>query len=113
MDSPIPVPNDDQLLIKVVVTGSNPKDWKMPDLRNTTANEGEDMAGIVEAVGPNVFEFKPGDRVAGFHEIRTPGAAYAEYALARQHTTFHLPASTTFEGNPALSSPSPCPSPPS
>lgn len=27
VDSPIPEPNDDQVLIKVVVSGSNPKDW--------------------------------------------------------------------------------------
>jgi len=27
IDSPIPTPNDDQVVIKVVVSGSNPKDW--------------------------------------------------------------------------------------
>lgn len=27
VDSPIPTPNDDQVVIKVVVSGSNPKDW--------------------------------------------------------------------------------------
>lgn len=27
VDSTIPEPNDDQVLIKVVVSGSNPKDW--------------------------------------------------------------------------------------
>jgi NADPH2:quinone reductase len=26
-DAPIPEPKDDQLVIKVVVSGSNPKDW--------------------------------------------------------------------------------------
>jgi NADPH:quinone reductase len=27
VDSPIPEPGPDQLVIKVVVSGSNPKDW--------------------------------------------------------------------------------------
>jgi NADPH2:quinone reductase len=27
IESPIPEPNDDQVVTKVVVSGSNPKDW--------------------------------------------------------------------------------------
>jgi NADPH:quinone reductase-like Zn-dependent oxidoreductase len=27
VDSPVPTPNADQVLIKVVVSGTNPKDW--------------------------------------------------------------------------------------
>jgi NADPH2:quinone reductase len=27
VDSPIPTPNDDQVIIKVAVSGMNPKDW--------------------------------------------------------------------------------------
>lgn len=30
VDTPIPVPGDNDVVIKVVVTGSNPKDWKFP-----------------------------------------------------------------------------------
>ncbi|AEO68143.1 uncharacterized protein THITE_2117547 [Thermothielavioides terrestris NRRL 8126] len=102
VDSPIPEPNDDQVLIKVVVSGSNPKDWKLPNLFGDAINQGDDIAGIVEKVGANVFEFKPGDRVAAFHEMRTPGGSYAEYAIAWQHTTFHIPAETTFEEAAAI-----------
>lgn len=61
-------------------------------------NQGDDIAGIVEAVGDKVFEFKPGDRVAAFHEMVTPGGSYAEYAIAWQHTTVHLPKQISFEG---------------
>ncbi|KAH6623441.1 hypothetical protein F5144DRAFT_623396 [Chaetomium tenue] len=75
---PIPTPNDDQVLIKVIVSGCNPKDWKLPDIFDNSFNQGDDIAGIVEKVGVNVFEFKPGDRVAAFHEMRTPGGSYAE-----------------------------------
>ncbi|PLB47345.1 quinone oxidoreductase, partial [Aspergillus steynii IBT 23096] len=111
IDSSIPEPNDDQVLIKVVVSGSNPKDWKCPDLAEIPdsfilklyphlsegVNQGDDIAGVVEKVGKNVYEFKPGDRVGAFHEMIAPGGSYAEYALAYEHTTFHLPAKTSFE----------------
>ena len=84
MDSPVPEPSDDQVLVKVVVTASNPKDWRLPEMRNLTTNSGDDLAGIVEKVGANVFEFKPGDRVAALHEITTAGGSYAEYSTAPQ-----------------------------
>ncbi|KAI2616154.1 GroES-like protein [Hypomontagnella submonticulosa] len=102
IDSPIPKPDADQVLIKVVVSGSNPKDWKVPDLAKVTINQGDDMAGIVEEVGSNVTEFKPGDRVVGFHQFMTPHGSYAEYAISPQHTTFHIPAKTTFEEGAAI-----------
>jgi NADPH:quinone reductase-like Zn-dependent oxidoreductase len=86
----------------VIVSGSNPKDWKIPNIFDSTTNSGDDIAGVVEKVGANVFEFKPGDRVAAFHEMRTPAGSFAEYALAWQHTTFHIPESTTFEGSSAF-----------
>ncbi|EHK97232.1 putative protein TOXD [Glarea lozoyensis 74030] len=113
--APIPEPKDKQVLIKVVVSGSNPKDWKVPtwaaeyngpdnDSWQTKAksgmNHGDDIAGVVEKVGKDVIAFKTeqkGDRVGAFHEMQAPGGSYAEYGLAWEHTTFHLPASTSFE----------------
>ncbi|RHZ52740.1 hypothetical protein CDV55_100235 [Aspergillus turcosus] len=97
VDSPVPTPGPDQVLIKVVVSGTNPKDWKLPEWMNRTFNEGDDIAGIVAAVGDNVTEFKPGDRVAAFHQMMEPHGSYAEYAISWQHTTFHIPKSTSFE----------------
>jgi len=96
-DVPIPKPNADQVLIKVVYSGSNPKDWKIPEFMHKTLNTGDDIAGIIEEVGDNVTEFKKGDRVAGFHEMSAPHGSFAEYAIAWAHTTFHLPKKTTFE----------------
>lgn len=61
MDSPIPKaerPND--VIIKVVVSGSNPKDWKCPEWMNVDVNEGDDIAGFVHEVGSDVTEFKKG-----------------------------------------------------
>jgi len=98
IDSSIPEPKDDEVLIKVIVSGSNPKDWKLPEIRNDwIMNQGDDIAGIVEKVGDKVYEFKPGDRVAAFHRMVTPHGSYAEFAIAPAHTTFHIPKETSFE----------------
>jgi len=104
-DVDIPKPNADQVLIKVVVSGSNPKDWKLPKWTKKAHNSGDDIAGIVEAVGENVTEFRKGDRVAAFHEMRQAHGSFAEYAIAWAHTTFHLPKKTSFEEVAAYLSP--------
>ncbi len=53
---------------------------------------GLDCAGIVEAVGPNVSHFRPGDEVYG--ECR---GACAEYALAKEGGLAPKPANLSFE----------------
>jgi NADPH2:quinone reductase len=130
----IPLPGAKQVLIKVIVSGCNPKDWKVPELAanypnvddgtfmgksKAGINQGDDIAGVVEAVGKDVIEFKvcksldkiyahvanickKGDFVAAFHEMGAPGGSYAEYALAWDWTTFHVPDTMTFEGMPSL-----------
>jgi NADPH:quinone reductase len=95
----IPRPALHQLVIKVVVSGSNPKDWKLPFwLPNFDGtNTGDDIAGYVHSVGDGVTDFRPGDRVAALHELMKPDGSFAEYAIAWEHTTFHLPATISFE----------------
>ncbi|CAI7597930.1 unnamed protein product [Penicillium pancosmium] len=97
VDSSIPKPGPGHVLIKVIVAGSNPKDWKLPIILGPDMNTGDDIAGTVEAVGEDVVGFNKGDRVAAFHEMRTSNGAFAEYAIAPYYTTFHIPDSTTFE----------------
>ncbi|KAK8162414.1 chaperonin 10-like protein [Phyllosticta citrichinensis] len=97
VDSPIPKPGPDQVIIKVIASGSNPKDWKTTEWSQNPHNSGDDIAGIVHAVGENIYEFKPGDRVAAFHEMTKPHGSFAEYALAWAHTTSHIPSTLSFE----------------
>ncbi|PGH20813.1 hypothetical protein AJ80_03440 [Polytolypa hystricis UAMH7299] len=94
-DSPIPKPNADQVVIRVVAVGLNPKDWKYTLAE--PSNQGDDIAGYIHSVGEDVRDFRPGDRVAAFHEMMNPHGGYAEYAVAYSHTTFHIPESTSFE----------------
>jgi len=103
VDSPIPdLPSEDHLLIQVVVSGSNPKDWKMANFREGESNQGDDIAGVVAKVGTNVTEFKAGDRVAAFHQMMSPHGSWAEYSVAWKHTTFHIPPGTSFEEAAAI-----------
>lgn len=80
-----------------MISGTNPKDWKLPTLLDKEGNSGDDIAGTVEAVGENVVGFHKGDRVAAFHEMTTPHGAFAEYAIAHYYTTFHIPDSISYE----------------
>ncbi|KAH7234971.1 chaperonin 10-like protein [Fusarium redolens] len=97
-DVPVPTAGPGELLIRTVVSGTNPKDWKMPKLMGgDPANHGDDIAGYVEAVGEGVTGFRPGDRVAAFHQMFTPHGTYAEYSVAAAKSAFHLPNATTFE----------------
>ncbi|KAK9482827.1 chaperonin 10-like protein [Lipomyces starkeyi] len=99
-DVPIPVPADDEIVIKVVVAGSNVKDWSHITALNIAVNSGDDIAGVVYSLGAiaqKTGEFRVGDRVAAFHRMLTPGGAYAEYAVAPAHTMFIIPDNISFE----------------
>ncbi len=101
-----PVPNDDQILIKVRAASVNPLDWHflrgnpviarvgMMGLRKPkNPRLGVDLAGEVEAVGKNVTQFKPGDEVFG-----QKFGAFAEYVCVRADRQIILkPSHLTFE----------------
>ncbi|KAL2831969.1 chaperonin 10-like protein [Aspergillus pseudoustus] len=96
---PIPAPGENEVLIRVIATDSNPKDWKASrnHEEDKGINQGDDISGIVEAVGASVWEYAPGDRVAAFHRMFQPHGSYAQFALAPASTTFRLPPNISFE----------------
>jgi len=63
---------------------------------------GFDAAGTIEAVGPDVTRFKPGDRI---YTCATLTGAYAEYALCGDKTVFPLPPNVSLEQGAALGVP--------
>jgi NADPH:quinone reductase-like Zn-dependent oxidoreductase len=83
---PRPAPAGGQLLVRVKAAGVGPWDALIREGKSALDQPlpiilGSDLAGVVEAVGPGVSEFKPGDEVYGATSEQFTGA-YAEYALA-------------------------------
>ena len=99
-----PVPNDDQVLIKVRAASVNPYDWHFMrgepyvmrlgnGLRKPqNPRIGVDFAGVVEAVGKNVTQFKPGDEVFGGRS-----GAFAEYIVMLEKNLIPKPENLSFE----------------
>jgi NADPH:quinone reductase-like Zn-dependent oxidoreductase len=84
---PRPEPGPVEILVRVHAAGVNPTDWKARGRGQTFATAapyipGYDVSGVVEAVGPGVQMFKPGDEVFGMPLFPKPPGAYAEYVVA-------------------------------
>lgn len=96
-----------QVLVRVHAAAINPVDIKIreglpigPDL---PAILGADLAGVVEAVGDGVTDFKVGDEVFGCAGgVRGLGGALAEYIAADQRLLAHRPKSISFRESAAL-----------
>lgn len=97
-----PVPKDDEVLVKVRATSVNPAEWYGMTglflarignglLKPRDTRLGVDFSGIVEAVGKDVTQFKPGDEVYGARS-----GAFAEYVCVKSHV-YPKPANITFE----------------
>jgi NADPH2:quinone reductase len=96
VDAPIPTPGPKDALVKIEAAGVNFIDVYFriglykTDLPLTPGNE---AAGVVEAVGSEVTDLKPGDRVAyGMNR-----GAYTQYAVVPTASLVPLPASVDFE----------------
>ncbi|KAG9121751.1 hypothetical protein FRC07_002158 [Ceratobasidium sp. 392] len=83
---PIPTPNTKQVLIKITAAAINPLDnsHRYMPIRITSypAVLGCDGAGVVEAVGSDVLDFKTGDRVFFQGDFNNDQSTFQQYALA-------------------------------
>ena len=104
---PIPKPVDTQVLLKIKSVGVNPVETYIragayankPSLPFTP---GKDCAGVIESVGSEVTQVKPGDRVFTGKAIT---GAYAEYAIVDASDVYNLSSSLTFQQGAALAVP--------
>jgi len=107
-DVPVPTLGDGDVLVRVRAASANAGDWHL--LRGTPFPFrlvaglrvpkfkiiGTDVAGHVEAVGPNVTQFRPGAEVFG--ELSRCGfGAYAEFAAAPEKALALKPSNLSFE----------------
>jgi len=96
-----PEPGDGQLLVRVRAAGINPFETKLRSGLfegeipvSFPAAQGSDFAGVVEAIGPNVDDFEPGDEVLGTTVKR---GSQAELALTSQGRAVARPAALPWE----------------
>ena len=100
----VPVPTDDEVLVRVHAAGLNHADAALMrgeplvlrlayGLRGPKVRvRGLDLAGVVETVGSKVTAFSPGDEVYG--QIET--GSFAEYAVVPERALAPKPASLSF-----------------
>ncbi len=100
LDAPPPIPEPDQVLVRVAASSVNPLDTHeltgKPYLvrivrglrapRPSNRAMGSDVAGVVEAVGDQVTRFAVGDRVVGFGR-----AAWSELTVVSESGLVRLP----------------------
>jgi NADPH2:quinone reductase len=104
---PTSQPGPGEVLIRMHAIGVNPvetyiragKYARLPELPYTPGNDG---AGIVEQVGPDVNEFKLGDRV---YTAGSVSGTYAEFALCKTEQVHPLPANVSFAQGASMGTP--------
>ena len=99
-----PVPNDDQVLIKVVATSVNRPDLvqregNYPPPKGESEIIGLEIAGTIVELGQNVTGYDIGDRVAAL----IGGGGYAEFAVAYGVHLIKLPDHMTFHEGACIS----------
>jgi NADPH:quinone reductase-like Zn-dependent oxidoreductase len=107
-----PVPNDHEILVRVVASSVNAMEWRMFTLprlvirivgllsgaHGTKDNSfGTDFAGRVEAVGTSVSDVRPGDEVFGAKK-----GAFAEFVCVGGDRFAAKPANVSFEAAAAV-----------
>jgi NADPH2:quinone reductase len=104
---PEPSPGPGQVLVCVHAAGVNPVETYIRSgayarLEPLPYTPGQDAAGTVEAVGPGVTAFKPGDRV---YTSRTLTGTYAQKTLCELKGVHPLPRALAFAQGAAMGVP--------
>src|SRR5690554_5506721 len=102
---PIPEIDSDEILVKTKVASINPIEVKTrngnrysePLLKHKHPILGWDASGVVEKVGENITDFKPGDKVFGIIGFPGFGKTYAEYFVAKEKHLTLIPEGVSFE----------------
>lgn len=87
-DIPLPSPGPDEVLVRVAAAGVAPWDAIIREGKSKVSPPppltlGSDLAGVVDQVGDEVTEFRPGDAVYGVTNPQFVGAQ-AEYAVCKR-----------------------------
>jgi NADPH:quinone reductase-like Zn-dependent oxidoreductase len=94
---PKPYPTVSEIRIRVMAAGVNPLDWKIRKgfIRlPLPMTMGVDVSGVVDAIGPDVNNFKIGDKV--FAKVMLNQGGYAEYTTSDASHSALMPRTTSF-----------------
>lgn len=90
-----PTPEGKHALVKLTAAAINPFDWKVQNngiyVTNFPAVLGSDGAGIIESVGPEVTDFKPGDKVFFQGQYIPDEATFQQYTLVDTEIISKIP----------------------
>ena len=98
VDGDLPEPHRGEVRVRVLAAGVSAFDviyrrWgHLPGSPKVPFTLGEDVVGIVDAVGPAVRSLSPGQRVAGGTWSLGVGGGYAEYVCLREDQLVEVPA---------------------
>ncbi len=97
----MPQANSGEVLVRVVVAGTNPVDYKIrqgefPDIteKDLPLTLGREVTGVVEQLGDGVTDFNIGDRVFG---MLGADGSFAEFAAVAAKNLAKIPASLSWE----------------
>ena len=98
-----PVIAADEILVKIKAAGVNPVDWKatMHGIFNPPHILGTDIAGIIEATGKDIKNYKPGDEIIGSLEWAKQ-SAFAEYVATKEKYITYKPKNLSFAESAAV-----------
>lgn len=106
---PIPVPGDDDVVVRVLACGLNPVDAKIHQWHGLASGmnphwvTGLDVSGEIVAVGANVQGWQPGERVLYHGDRFRPHGGFAEFARHDSRTLSRHPRVA-----PAVAAATPC-----
>ena len=94
-----PRPGPGEIRVAIHAVGLNPVDYKLARHGFSGWSYpfilGLDVAGVVDATGPDVEGWHPGDRVFYHGDLSKPGG-FAEWAVTTAHTVARIPDSLSF-----------------
>jgi len=98
-----PAIQPDEILVKIAGAGVNPADWKtvLNGYFQMPLILGSDIAGVVEAVGADVKNYKPGDEIIGSLQWDKQ-SAFAEYVATKEKFITHKPKNLSLQDSAGI-----------
>jgi len=87
-----PAVQPDEILVRITAAGVNPVDWKavLNGYFSMPLILGSDIAGVIESIGPDVKNYRPGDEIIGSLQWNKQ-SAFAEYVATKENYITHKP----------------------